>query len=442
MRRDPGSGERSSFHEIARRVDTFLPERAIDSAPRASGERIAPRPGEGQAAPVLSGLHRNLARLWSGLLVPAWLARWGSGLRLPRSIARRWAMLRLLRPFDRRWAYRAARSVVLSLDEHGAVRAASAIAFDAFLSLIPLVAFAGYVLSQLRQSSTLVLEPLIQAAPPAVAGAVEAEFIRMSQFKAVAPISLTGFLWMSSAGVSTAMGVFETMYAANERPWYVRRAIAAGCVLASLAIIPIAAGAGVLLGALSGSIGGRLIALLLPGALLVLLVAAFFRIAIRQPDVERRRALPGAITTVVLWALASALFSLYVATLARYATFYGSLATTAIFLLWLWMLALGLLVGGEVNARLERERLGMTSLPPKPRSIPPAPRSIPRAPALPAELADAGPESVARPELEGAWGGSNLGDGELELGKAALELGDAEQEAGEQGGTARFGGGD
>ncbi|MCC6554820.1 MAG: YihY/virulence factor BrkB family protein [Polyangiaceae bacterium] len=292
------------------------------------------------------------------------------------------------------------RAVVRSLDEHGALRAASAMAFDAFLSLIPLIAFAGYVLSRIHQSSALLLGPIIRAAPPDVARAVEAEFARMSQSSAVAPIGVIGFLWVSSAGVSTAMGVFETMYGATERPWYVRRAIAAGCVLLSIAVIPVVAGLGVLIGALSGSIGAWLVAVTLPGALLVLFVAGFFRIAIRQRHVERRRIVPGAVVTVVLWAMVSAAFSLYVATLARYATFYGSLATTAIFLFWLWLLALALMVGGEVNARLERERRGLTSLSPAGVVALAASSSIPRPPALPAEAqaaAEPAPEEREEP---------------------------------------------
>lgn len=286
---------------------------------------------------------------------------------------------------------------MLSLDDHGALNAASAMAFDAFLSLIPLVAFAGYVLSRVHQSSTMVFEPLIRAAPPGVAQAVTAEFARMSESPAVAPIGITGFLWLSSSGVSTAMGVFGTMYAAKARPWYVQRAIATGCVLASLAIVPMGAFLGVLIGTLSGSIGARLVAFTLPETLIVLLVAGFFKIAIQQPDVERRRIFPGAITTVVLWTLVSALFSLYVTTLARYATFYGNLATTAIFLFWLWLLSLALLVGGEVNARLERERRGLTSVSPPRESSPPDAHAIPLAPALPVEAADG--QEAAREEI-------------------------------------------
>jgi membrane protein len=92
--------------------------------------------------------------------------------------------------------------------------------------------------------------------------------------------------------------------------------------------------------------------------------------------------------TMVLWVLASALFSMYVATLSRYATLYGSLAAVAIFLFWLWLLALSLLVGGEVNAQLEGVRddtpasvrfAAAVHAPPSPPPAPPAPPDVPAA---------------------------------------------------------------
>ncbi|MGK4000440.1 YihY/virulence factor BrkB family protein [Sorangium sp. So ce1024] len=268
------------------------------------------------------------------------------------------------RHIERHRAARAVWSVIISLDRHNAPRAASAMAFDAFLSLIPLAAFAGYVLSRIQRWSDVVVQPILQAAPPEVAVIVSDELLRLSQSSAVAPISITGFLWITSSGLSTAMGVFDTIYNIRERPWYVRRAIAAACVMASLAVVPVVAGLGVLIGSLSGSFGARLVAFALPAGLVTCMVAAFFRLSIQRPNVERRRIFPGAVLTVVLWSIVSTLFSLYVATLGRYATFYGSLATVAIFLFWLWLLALALLIGGELNARLERERAGVVSVPP------------------------------------------------------------------------------
>ncbi|WP_231864374.1 YihY/virulence factor BrkB family protein [Sorangium cellulosum] len=271
---------------------------------------------------------------------------------------------RIRQQIARHRAAKAVWSVIVSLDRHNGPRAASAMAFDAFLSLIPLAAFAGYVLSRVQRWSDVVVRPILQAAPPDVATLVSEELIRLSQSSAVAPISITGFLWITSSGISTAMGVFDTIYNTRERPWYVRRAIAAACVMASLAVVPVVAGVGVLIGTLSGSTGARIVAFALPGGLVICMVAAFFRISIQRPNIERRRIFPGAVLTVVLWSAVSTLFSLYVATLGRYATFYGSLATVAIFLFWLWLLALALLIGGELNARLERERAGVTSIPP------------------------------------------------------------------------------
>jgi membrane protein len=152
------------------------------------------------------------------------------------------------------------------------------------------------------------------------------------------------------------MYVFENMFWSRPRPWYWRRAIAMLCVIAGIAIVgavtTLAVGAAMLHPLL-----GRIVALTVPTLTLIGMLTAFFRISIRRDHVfRRRRVLPGVLVTVVLWAILSALFSYYVATLARYATLYGGVAAIAIFLIWLWLLALALLVGGEVNAQLDGVR--------------------------------------------------------------------------------------
>lgn len=246
--------------------------------------------------------------------------------------------------------------LVENLDRHDTPRVASAMAFDAFLSLIPLVAIAGFFLQRADESGAQVLGSLFSAAPQQVVQLVDFEFFRLSEAGGVvlAPLSLIAFLWVSSAGLATAMGVFETIYASEHRPWYIRRGLAMACVVAGLIAIPLTAGIGYFIARLSGSLGARVIGLFMPALILVGLVSAFFRIAIRRPRLPQRRVLPGAFVTVFLWALCSALFSLYVAELAQYATLYGNLATVAILMLWLWLLSMALIVGGEVNAELER----------------------------------------------------------------------------------------
>lgn len=269
------------------------------------------------------------------------------------SLAGLWTALLRLR------VVRALILLVKNLDVHHGPLAASAIAFDTFLSLIPLVAIAGAVLARLHEASELVMGPIARAAPGPVRELVVEEFERIgaADMAALAPVSIIAFVWVSSSGLSTAMYVFENMFHSRPRPWWWRRIIAMGAVVAGVAALAVVVALTVWIAGLSGSWGTRAVAFIVPLGVLVGLLVAFFRIAIRGPRPLRRRALPGAVMTVALWTTSSALFSFYVTTLSRYTTLYGRLAAVAIFLFWLWLLALALLVGGEVNAQLEGVRV-------------------------------------------------------------------------------------
>lgn len=279
--------------------------------------------------------------------------------------------------------YRLGRALVLMiemLDLHRAPTAAGAMAFDAFLSLVPLTAFAGYMLHRLRQDGNLVIGPLMKAAPEPVRQLVDAEFLRLSDSGAavVAPISVVAFLWVTSAGISTAMGVFEAMFHSPERTWYTRRFIAMGAVVGSLVGLFGVLTFGLFVARTWGAFGAAVLAGVVPPLVVVALLCGFFRIAIRGPRPLRRRLLPGALVTLLLWTLASAVFSFYVARLSRYATLYGGLAAVAIFMFWLWLLALSILVGGEVNAQLEgvREGGGPASVGARPTAFPLSPTVV------------------------------------------------------------------
>jgi membrane protein len=263
---------------------------------------------------------------------------------------------------DRLWDFlrrhRAGRALLLmidTLDQHHAPIAASAIAFDAFLSLVPLAAFGGMVMHRLHESGDLILGPMLRASPRPVAELVDGAVTRLldADTAVIAPVSVAVFIWTTSAGLSTAMSVFERMFHSPERPWWWRRGIAMVCVVASVAIVAAVTSVTVGIGMMSAR-AGAVVAVIVPTGTLVGLLSAFFRIAVRRgPVFTRRRVMPGVLVTIALWAIVSAAFSFYVTTLSRYATLYGGLAAVAIFLFWLWLLALALLVGGEVNAQLD-----------------------------------------------------------------------------------------
>lgn len=273
-------------------------------------------------------------------------------------------MVERLRALARTRFARGSWLLLVNLDRYAASRAASAMAFDAFLSLIPLVAVAGFILHRLHSSSTATLGPLLKAIPTPVVQLIDSEFLRLSDASIAlfAPFVLAAFAWVSSAGLSTAMGVFECIYIGSERPWWKRRAIAMGYVFAGLVIVTAVTALGIAVAAVS-KIAGIILGFALPVVAPVLLVAAFFRIATQRSGGPERRIFPGAILTVALWAASSTLFSVYVSRIARYSTLYGNLATVAIVLLWLWLASLALLVGGEVNALLDG--IGLEDEPPE-----------------------------------------------------------------------------
>jgi membrane protein len=63
---------------------------------------------------------------------------------------------------------------------------------------------------------------------------------------------------------------------------------------------------------------------------------------------------PGAILALVVWAIASVLFALYVANFGSYDKTYGTLGGLVVLLLWFWITNLAILFGHQMNAERER----------------------------------------------------------------------------------------
>jgi membrane protein len=250
------------------------------------------------------------------------------------------------------------------ISKDGVTDVAATVTYYGVLALFPfllfLVALASVVISP-QQAEALVRE-LSEVAPGAVTQIVGE---RIRQLGEQQDVTLLGFgaigaIWAASGAVTALMRALNVAYDVEEsRPfWKVRGiavlmtlvtgALALAAGLAAVAAAPVAA-------AIGGPIGAAVAWLRLPfaGLAMMLLWALLYH---ALPDVHRRFRFitPGSVGGVILWVIASWAFSKYVANFGSYDKTYGSIGGVVVLLLWMWLSALVLLVGAEVNALVEQ----------------------------------------------------------------------------------------
>jgi membrane protein len=261
-----------------------------------------------------------------------------------------------------------------ALRDHHAAEAASAMAYSLFLSLVPLLLVLGYALGHWVRSSAVngVLGPLLATAPLSAQQLILTEAERLATAdgaSSMAPVAGLGFLVIAASGVSGLMNVITLTAGGLPRLWWHTRLVAFAFVVLGFGLLFGAAWAAVWLGVTVDDdphavhrirflLTGGERAMLSAGtfALGVSGVAAFYRVAVKRRQGMRRRLWPGAVFAVLAWVVVTWAFGLYVSNIAKYHVYYGGLAAIAVLLFWLWLTALALLAGAELNAQLEGAR--------------------------------------------------------------------------------------
>lgn len=179
-------------------------------------------------------------------------------------------------------------------------------------------------------------------------------------------LGLLGALWTASAGMSSLMDVLNITYDVKEgRPFWKKRLLAIGLTVV-VAILTVVALGLILYGPkLADFIFSRvglgdafaLIWKIVQWPVAVFFVVLAYAIVYYEaPDVEQRRwfwITPGAVIGVLLWVLASLAFRAYLNFFNSYSQTYGALGGVIILMLWLYVTALAILIGSEINSEVE-----------------------------------------------------------------------------------------
>jgi membrane protein len=253
--------------------------------------------------------------------------------------------------------------------------AAAALAYYVFLALPALLLLAYGLFSLLAGPGaiTTILDKLGEVAPQETITLVEDSLRRAvanrgSGFVFLAIGSVLA-VWTATSAMEALMRALNRAYGQPEARGFVRRRLLAVAMLVFLFIAMALVFALLVLGPqLSGWVGSAIgwedgtkavwWAAQWP-ILLVALLTAFAIVYYLGPNADHPRwqwVTPGAVIAVLVWLAASGGFAVYVSMFGSYNKAWGTLAAVVIMLTWLWLSALALLFGAEVNAEAERSR--------------------------------------------------------------------------------------
>ena len=88
---------------------------------------------------------------------------------------------------------------------------------------------------------------------------------------------------------------------------------------------------------------------------LALALACIYRFGPSREAPRWRWVTWGSVAATMLWLIASALFSWYAASFGKFNETYGSLGAVIGFMTWLWISAIVILLGGELDAEMEHQ---------------------------------------------------------------------------------------
>lgn len=253
---------------------------------------------------------------------------------------------------------------------------AGSLAYHWFLAIFPAVIAGLGVLTLMRIGrSTLrhLTHGIVKALPAGSSGvfeaAVKAATERTEASAAAVVVGILVALWSATSGMAVLEQALDIAYQVpNDRPFLMRRLLGIP-LMALVAVVGGCAGALVVFGQPIGSAIEGVVPLhgeafvvvwtavrwVIALALLMVLFSAIYYLAPYRESPRWQWVSAGGLFATAVFLVVSLGFSFYVSSFGSYSKTYGSFAGVAILIFWLWLIGLAVLLGGEVNAEIERE---------------------------------------------------------------------------------------
>ena len=177
-------------------------------------------------------------------------------------------------------------------------------------------------------------------------------------------LTLSVSLWSANNGVKTLFQALNIAYEEDEKRSFIKLNLVAfaftlGFMIAIIVMIAVIGIVPAVLAILNlGSVSETLISIgrwAFMLALMVVGISLLFRFGPSRAHAKWRWINWGSIFATVVWLVTSMGFSFYLQNFADYNATYGSLGAAMGFMLWIWLSAVILIVGAELNAEMEHQ---------------------------------------------------------------------------------------
>ncbi len=269
-------------------------------------------------------------------------------------------------------AKRIVRLVFINYFEHNVGKNAAALAYYLFFAIFPLLIFVSNFLGLLDLDVHSITRHLGKLLPPDIVSIVETylDYISNSSNHVLLWFSLVFSIWFPMRAVRGLMADVRQAYELKEPEKPVAYAVkqllytVVFLVVLVLTLFLSVVGENVL-----GYINDALpqswhmsdylieiwqyLRFFIVALLMLFSIGSLYSLALdKRPRVKK--ILPGLFGSLLLWMVVSVGFSFYVENFAKYSIIYGTLGAVMVLLVWLYMTALFLILGAELNASIQK----------------------------------------------------------------------------------------